>query len=91
MTDEQMIKANEHIPTAEIIADIQATEAEIVWMEREAEHFERTPMSLPHARWDHMRASARRTGIAERKAFVSKLNHLLELRGVITKEIQEVG
>ena len=82
MTDEdrKMALRNAHIPTSELIKDIEDTEAEIVTMEKEAEHLEKTPLSLPTARIDHMKASARRSGIKERQEFIQKLNTILEYR-----------
>lgn len=82
MTDQEILENNAHIPTDEVLRDLADTEAEIVTMGREAEHLEQTPLSLPTARLDHMRAAARSDGIAKRREFVSKLKRLLELRGV---------
>ncbi len=69
------------ISTDEIWHDIIATQQEIVAMTKEAEHLENTPITLPHARWDHMRASARRTGIKEREDFITELEEVLRSRG----------
>ncbi len=80
MTDEELLTNNAHIPTDEIEGDIAATEAEITTMEIEAAHLEATPLSLPDARIEHMRAAARRSGIARRREFIAKLRHLLALR-----------
>ncbi|MFZ3032289.1 MAG: hypothetical protein WA082_04590 [Candidatus Moraniibacteriota bacterium] len=71
---------NKHIPTVEIEHDILETEAEIVTMTREAEHLEKTPLSLPTARWDHMRAQSRRGGIVKRQEFLQKLKAILAVR-----------
>ncbi len=76
----QLAEQNAHISTAEIEQDILETEREIAQAEREAEHLERTPDSMREARWDHMRASARRSGIAERKEFIAKLKAILAER-----------
>jgi hypothetical protein len=76
----KIIADNAHIPTSEIEQDIRDTEEEITTMEKEAEHLEQTPLSMRDARWDHMRASARRTGITERKEFIEKLKVILEAR-----------
>lgn len=80
MTDQEIISTNAHIPDSEVLKDIADTEAEIRQMEAEAEFLESTPMSLPSAKWDHMRASGRRSGIVARKDFIAKLQRLLELR-----------
>lgn len=82
MTDEAFLEANAHISTDEVLRDIADTETEIVQMEREAEHLEKTPLSMRTARLDHLRADARRDGITRRKEFIAKLNRLLDLRGV---------
>lgn len=78
--DQELLTRNEHIPSAEIEKDILETEMEIVKLEREAAHLEQTPISLASARLDHIRASARRSGIAEREQFVKNLKRILELR-----------
>lgn len=54
MTKEEIIKIaerNKHIPAEEIKQDILDTQAEIVQMEKEAEHLEATPMGMREARW----------------------------------------
>lgn len=71
---------NAHIPTSEIEQDILDTELEIAQMEQEAEHLSQTPDSMREARWNHMRASARRTGIQERREFIAKLKQILAER-----------
>lgn len=68
------------IPNAEIEQDIADTLREIRDMEAEAKHLAETPLSMPTARWDHMRAEARLGGIRERKAFVAKLEAILAER-----------
>ena len=78
--DNDLLARNAHIPSAEIALDILETEAEISRMEREAEHLEKTPSTLDSARMDHIRASARRSGIKERQQFIADLKHILELR-----------
>ena len=85
-TIEKMAERNKLIPTAEIKQDILDTQNEIIQMEKEAEHLETTPMGMQETRWNHMRASARRTGIEERKAFIKKLEAILEVRKVETAE-----
>jgi hypothetical protein len=80
MNDQEFLERNAHIPTDEIRDDIAKTEQEIIVMEKEADHLERTPMTLSSARLDHMKASARRSRIAEARKFTDKLKHLLELR-----------
>lgn len=76
----KVLDRNKLISDAEMRKDIEDTEAEIAQMEEEAMHLERTPLSLPSARLDHMRASARRSGIQERIDFVRDLHAILELR-----------
>lgn len=83
MNKEEIIKLAErskHIPIAEIKQDILDTQNEIDQMEKEAEHLAGTPMSMKDARWNHMRADARRSGIKERKEFIKKLEAILDLR-----------
>jgi hypothetical protein len=80
MNDEELLKQNVHIPSAEIEQDILDTQAEIARMEMEAQYFEKTPLSMPDARLNHMKAQARRTGIKEREEFISKLQKILDLR-----------
>lgn len=76
----QLISANAHISTSEIEKDIRDTEAEIDLMEKEIVAFEAVPFGSPDAKISHMKARARRTGIAERKEFISKLRIILEHR-----------
>ena len=78
-------EANAHIPTDEILKDIADTEREIATMSAEADHFEGTPLSLPTARWDHMRAGARRSGIKQRREFIDKLEQILRARNICPK------
>lgn len=73
-------KRNEHITDEELLRDIRDTQIEIDRMTYEAEHLEKTPLSLPSARLDHMRAASRRNGIKERQRFIEKLNAILEYR-----------
>lgn len=83
MPDEEkkkLISANAHIPTDEIEKDIRDTEAEIALAEKEIIAFEAVPIGSPDARISHMKASARRSGIAERKEFIRKLRIILESR-----------
>lgn len=68
------------ITNAEIERDILETEQEIALMDGEATALELTPMGSPDAKLAHFRASARRSGIAERQAFVAKLRALLAER-----------
>lgn len=70
---------NAHIPTDEILADIRDTEAEIRQWTAEAEAWEKLPIRPEH-RWDHMRASARRTRIKEAEEFIADLRAILEYR-----------
>lgn len=85
----ELAERNAHIPSSEIERDIMDTEMEIASMELEARHLENTPLSLSTARFDHMRASARRTGIEARKKFIADLRAILEYRAVATKGNQE--
>ena len=80
MNDEEILKTNAHIPDSEVWQDIADTEREIEQMTLEAEHLEKTPLSLPTAKMDHIRASARRSGIESRKQFIEKLRKLMALR-----------
>jgi hypothetical protein len=68
---------NRHIPNWEIKQDIVDTEREIEIMRREIIGLE---MMSDKMSW--MRASARKTGVAEREAFVLKLKDILKERGV---------
>jgi hypothetical protein len=76
----QIAERNAHIPDAEIEQDILDTEREITQMELEAERLAETPLSMPDARLQHMRADSRRSGIAERKKFVADLKAILDYR-----------
>lgn len=83
MKEEEKLKLaeqNKHISTAEIRQDISDTLVEIAQMEREAEHLEATPMGMRDARWNHIRASGRHSGIEERRRFVERLEAILEVR-----------
>jgi len=82
----KLARQNKYIPTDIILEDIADTQAEINQMEIEAEYYERTPLSFPTARLDHMRAEVRRTGIKERKEFIEKLKAILEVRQRKTHE-----
>ena len=79
---EKLAEDNRDIPTAEIQQDIVDTQREILEMEEEAEHLANTPLSMKDARWNHMRAEARKSGIKERQEFIEKLKVILEVRGV---------
>lgn len=78
---EKIAEKNKHIPTAEIKQDILDTQIEITQMEKEADHLASTPLEMKEARWNHMRADARISGIKERKKFIKKLETILEIRG----------
>jgi hypothetical protein len=80
MNDVELLSASAHIPSDEIERDIFDTHAEIARMEMEAQYLEKTPLSMPDARLNHMKAQARRTGIKEREEFISKLQRILDLR-----------
>lgn len=79
-TDQEILEQNAHILTEEILQDIADTQSEIATMKIEAEHLAKTPLSMQSARWDHMRAESRLSGIKEREEFIGKLEHLLKLR-----------
>ena len=81
-TDQEILEDNKDIPTEEIMQDISDTQEEIATMKIEVEHLAKTPLSMQSARWDHMRAEARLSGIKEREEFIEKLEHLLELRKI---------
>ncbi len=82
-----LAKENERISTQKILKDISDTEAEIRQMKEEAEHLEKTPLHMREAKWDHMRAQSRRTGIEGRKKFIEELKAILEVRnGAIEEE-----
>lgn len=87
--DEQLVKENNHISTEEILQDIKDTQAEIVIMAQEAAHLEKTPLSLPSARWDHIRAESRRSGIKERYEFIEKLSAIIRGRELISQNKQK--
>lgn len=87
----QLAENNKDIPTSEIEQDILDTEGEIFQMTEEAEHLEKTPLSLQSARWDHIRASSRRQGIKERKEFIEKLSNILEGRKLLSPKEKEEG
>lgn len=72
--------ANETISDAEIQQDILDTQREIADMEAERIHLEGTPATSSDYRWNMMRADARRTGIAERRQFITNLENILKIR-----------
>ena len=74
------IRSNDHIPTEEIRRDIADTLVEIKAMESELVHLEATPQMSRDYRLNMLKASARRTGISDRKAFIDKLNQLIQYR-----------
>lgn len=80
MNIREMAERNADIPTDEMKRDILDTEREIVQLEQEVEHLAATPMSLPEARMNHLKADARRSGIKSRKEFIHKLKAILEYR-----------
>lgn len=83
----KLAEQNKDVPTEVIEQDILDTQSEITQMEREAEHYEKSPLSLPTARLDHMKAEAKRSGIQERKQFIEKLKAILEVRLTSQKKI----
>jgi hypothetical protein len=68
---------NAHIPTEEILKDIKNTEAEINQMLREVEGFR-----LVGDRMSQFRADNRINRIKERYIFITKLEKILNLRGI---------
>lgn len=73
-----------HISDEEIAQDIADTESEIAKMQMDVTYFESTPQHSVERKWNHIRASARRTGIAEREAFVGKLRAIQNFRAAKT-------
>ena len=82
----KLAKENRHIPTSEIEQDIQDTKMEIKQLTEEADHLEKTPLSMREAKLDHMRASAKRSNIKERQDFIEKLEAILEVRNEIISD-----
>lgn len=70
-----MSDANAHISTEEIKQDISDTLYEIRTMQKEIDAFE-----MLGDKMSRFKADSRRHGIQERKAFVIKLERILELR-----------
>lgn len=68
---------HDHIPTEEILKDIEDTEHEIETIKRQEQGFR-----LVGDRMSVFRADARRYGIKERQEFILKLNGILKSRGV---------
>lgn len=85
LTQEQIESANrnEQIPTEEIQNDILATEQEISVLEDEIVHLEATPHTSSALKINFFRASAKRSGIKERKLFIEKLKAILEYRATV--------
>lgn len=77
---QKLVNANKHIPTVEIKQDILETQIEIEQMEKEVKHLAETPMEIKEARWNHIRADARKFSIKERKEFIEKLEAILDAR-----------
>ena len=75
-----ILETNKHIPTTQVLQDLGDTEKEIKDMTAEAEHLEATPSSSPDYKMNNFRASARRTGIEDRKKFCEDLRKLLMAR-----------
>ena len=67
---------HDHIPTADILQDIQDTQQEIITMTKEE-----AGLRMVGDRMSIFRADARRAGIAERKEFIRKLESILSARG----------
>lgn len=75
-----ILETNKHIPTATVLEDIGDTEREIRELELEATHLEATPSSSQDYKLNNYRASAKRTGIEDRKKFVANLRELIHAR-----------
>jgi len=80
MKEEMNFEDFAHIPDSELAQDIADTESEIRQMREEITHFESTPQHSVERRWNLIRASARKTGIAEREAFLEKLRAIQNFR-----------
>lgn len=80
MNSDKILEKNKNIPTDQVLQDIGDTEREIREMTAEAEHLEATPQSSPDYKMNHFRASARRTGIEDRKKFCANLRELVHAR-----------
>lgn len=81
-TDEEkkaLAARNQHIPDHELQKDINDTKAEMGVWRKEADALEQMPMDAAH-RFDHMRASARRTRIIEAERFIAALEIIQEVR-----------
>lgn len=74
--------SRDDITHEQMLADIRETEAEIATMEREIHGFR-----LLGDRWSQMRADARVTGIQERKAFIEKVQKLIQERFPTPNEV----
>ncbi len=74
------LEKNKHISTVQALEDIGETEREIREMTAEAEHLEATPTTNQNYKLNNYRASARRTGIEDRKKFVENLRELIHAR-----------
>jgi hypothetical protein len=74
-TNEEILKSNEHIPTQEVMQDIQDTKAEIKQLEREVEG-----LRLIGDKLSMFKADAKTNGIKDRRSFIRELEHLLALR-----------
>lgn len=73
--------SNEHIPTAEIKADIADTWREIQELSREEQG-----LRICGDRWSIMRADHRKDGIAQRHEFIKKLEAILAAREAASAE-----
>jgi len=74
------IQRNSHIPDEVILQDIKDTEDEVRQAEAEISHYENTPREMYAYKYNQLKASAHRLGIIERKAFISKLQQLLDYK-----------
>lgn len=79
-TIKEIAERTAHISNEVIEKDIRETEEEIRVMEAEAEHLAATPLSSKDARWNHMKADARKSGIKERQGFIANLQAILDYR-----------
>ena len=74
-TDEQLLSITSHVPTDEVMQDINDTEKEIMQLQREQAGF-----TLIGDKLSMFKADARRLRIKEREEFMCKLKRIIELR-----------
>ena len=85
-----ILEKNKHIPTETVLQDITDTEWEIRQMTEEAEHLEATPRLSYDYKMNNFRASAKRSGIEERKKFCENLRELIHARGEAEERLNKV-